>query len=563
MMRSFAVLAAALLLAACGGGGAAVSTPPKSSGHGTGVLAFSIVIPVKPAPSAARRKPAYVSAATQSVSFAVGASTPQVVTLALGSPSCPLGQLGYTCTADASVAAGANQSLTIKTFASTDGSGPVLSQNTVVITVVAGQTNPVTVSLNGVAASLALAVSGPVSKCTPSSVTVTWSALDASGYTIIGPGTIVAPDGTAVAPTLAVSDAIRFTVGAPAGNSWNVAYNGAGGTSPVTLTASNPGVTAGTAPLTLNAGSLLFMTAANTVRFVAPPYSARFSVISNGVFTPVEVAVDPSCTLYVANFGDGGADNVTTYVPPYTGAPVATIPATNVTDMALSSTGNLFVLNGDPTDTVTEFAPPYTGAPIATVNLAPVGTNFGTPVQISADSANDFFVVSSFYMANFVRAYSPPYSTFTLVQGNTNPQRTLEQAGTNNLFITSYTNAQLEYAPPYTGGPIATISPGESIGGGGLALDAAGDFFVAYSGTSQIAEYQPPYIAPAVTITSGVNNPVILALDPATGNLFASNVPPFQQVPQPKTVTVYAPPYTSAPFATQNITGNGALAISP
>jgi len=567
MNRPLAALLAVVVLTACGGGGgSSVPSAPKPASTGVGVLAFSIVVPVKPAPSSARRKPAYVSPATQSVSFQVGASTPQIVTLALGSATCPLMTLGYTCTADAQVAAGPSQSLTIKTFASTDGSGAVLSQNTIVISVVAGQTNPVTVSLNGVAASLALAVLAPasVTKCTPSSVTATWSAMDAAGDTIVGPGTIVASDGTPVSPTLTVSDPVRFTVGAPNGNSWNVAYNGAGGVSPVTLTASNPLVTSGSAPVAVNAGSLLFTTAAAAVHVVPPPYTGAPTAIANGINGPVQVLVNSSCTLFVANSAGGGPGSVTLYAPPYTGAPIATVPGANVLDVALSSSGNLFVLNGPPTNTVTEFGAPYTGSPLATVDLSPVGSNFGNPLNISADSANDFFIVSDLNSATLVRAYSPPYAAATFVPANT-PEQTVEQAVTNNLFVTSNGSLQLEYAPPYTGSPSATINPGTNVGGGGLALDPAGDFFVAYYGSSKIAEYQPPYTGgPAVTISVGLDGPATLALDPATGNLFASNLPPPSNLVLPKTVTVYAPPYTSAPFATVNIPGsNGALAVSP
>ena len=489
------------------------------------------------------------------------------MTLALGSATCPLMTLGYTCTADAQVAAGPSQSLTIKTFASTDGSGAVLSQNTIVISVVAGQTNPVTVSLNGVAATLTLAVlpQASVTKCTPSSVTVTWSALDAAGDTIVGPGTIVASDGTPVAPTLAVSDPARFTVGAPIGNTWSVAYNGAGGGASVTVTATNPNVASGSVQVTLRAGSRLFTTAAAAVNVVGPPYTGAATAITNLVNEPVRLLVDGSCTLFVANNAGGGADTVTVYAPPYTGAPIATVLTSNVIDLALSAAGNLFVLSGSPTNTVTEFGPPYTGSPIATIALAPVGSLFAS-LNISLDSSNDVFVLGTINAANFVRFYTPPYTGApTAIVGDVDPQRTAVQTGTNDLFITSGNSSQTVFAPPYTGTPIASISSGSYFGGDGLAVDAAGDFFVAYFGSNVVTEYQPPYTSgPAATITSGLAGPAMLALDPATGNLFVSSLPPPSTFTPPKTVTVYAPPYASAPFATVNIPGsNGALAISP
>ncbi|HEY0869409.1 MAG TPA: hypothetical protein VGD55_03340, partial [Acidothermaceae bacterium] len=370
---SAVLIAAAVALTACGGGGSsnsAAQVPKSAPSGGVGVLAFSIVVPAKPSTSSQRRKPAYVSPATQSVSFAVGASTPQVVTLSLGSAACPLTSGGYICTADANVPAGANQSLSIKTYASTDGSGPVLSQNTVLVTVVAAQTNPVTVSLNGVAASLALSVPGPpvITKCSPASFIAIWSAKDAAGYQIVGPGTIVASDGTPVAPMLTTSDPARFTVGAPSGNVWTVTYTGAGGGASVTLTASNPNVTPATSQQTLNAGSRLFYTTGtNSVSMLPPPYTGTATTITNGVIGPTGVLVDSSCNLFVANYGGGGTDTVTEYAPPYSGAPSATIATTDAFGLAMSAAGDLFVLSISPTSTLSEYAPPYTGAAIATI----------------------------------------------------------------------------------------------------------------------------------------------------------------------------------------------------
>ena len=570
-MNRFAGIAAAAAfsLAACGGGGSSsVPSTSKPANTGVGQLAFSIVIPLQTPASAARRKPAYVSPATQSVSFQVGSSTPQVVTLTLGSATCPLTGGGYTCTADANVAAGANQTLTIKTFASTDGSGAVLSQNTIMVTVVAGQTNPVTVSLNGVAASLALALtpSSSVTRCTPSAVTVTWSAKDASGDTIVGPGTIVAANGTPVAPALTASDPVRFTVGAPAGNTWNVAYTGAGGGPSVTLSATNPGVITGTAQLTVNPGSLLFALA-NTgmaVNVYAPPYTGAPTAVTNGVNLPAQVLVNSSCTLFVANYGNGGADTVTAYAPPYTGAPIATISTTDARDLAISATGNLFIMSATPTSTVTEYAPPYTGSPIATITLNTAGGPSLSPLNIGLDSAADLFLVSDINSANFVSMYSPPYTgAATFITAGT-PQRIAVQSGTNDLFVTNDDNPQTAYAPPYTGGPFATIQPGANLDSAGLALDAAGDLFVAFSGSGSVVEYAPPYTGGAAATITGLSTPTNVAVDQATGNLFVANVSPPSNFGAFVRVTAYAPPYTAAPFLTLNTVGrDGALAVSP
>jgi sugar lactone lactonase YvrE len=106
---------------------------------------------------------------------------------------------------------------------------------------------------------------------------------------------------------------------------------------------------------------------------------------------------------------------VTEYVPPYTGAPVATITSglSGPNALALDGAGNLFVSN-ETSNRVTIYAPPYTGTPTV------VGTNstLVAPFALALDGAGDLFV------ANF-----------------------------NAANVT-------EFAPPYTGSPIATIPTG-------------------------------------------------------------------------------------------------------
>jgi hypothetical protein len=553
-----AIVMCAVALSACGGGGstsAPLPAQPKTTSS-VGQVAFSIVIPAQ-TPAAVHRKPAYVSPATQSVSFQVGTATPQVVAIVPGSANCPAnGNGGYTCTADASVAAGANQTLTIKTYATTNGTGSVLSQNTITVTIVAAQTNPVTVSLNGVAASLALTVtpSASVSRCVPSTLTATWNALDASGITIIGPGTITNAAGTTVTPTLTTSDTTHFTVGTASGNTWPVSYNGFGGTGPMTLSATFTAVTTGSAPVAINAGSLLFTKDGGSVDVFAPPYTGAGTAITNGVYTPVALRVNSSCTLFVADYDLG---EVTAYAPPYTGAPIATITATNPEDLALTAAGNLWVLSSTTASSASEYAPPYTGAAIAT--FAITGANGPpTPYFISVDTSNDVFITQQSNGYGSVAEYAPPYTGGPTYPNLMYAERAIVSPANNDLFVTTVGDYTGVLPPPYTS-EAANIAPGTNAGANGLALDAQGNLFVAYGTSNTVGEYAPPYTGgAAAVIFSGVDTPQNIAIDPATGNLFVAND---GRTPN---VTVYVPPYTGAPTATVGVTGtNGALAISP
>jgi hypothetical protein len=69
-----------------------------------------------------------------------------------------------------------------------------------------------------------------------------------------------------------------------------------------------------------------------------------------------------------------------------------------------------------------------------------------------------------------------------------------------------------------------------------------------------VTEYVPPYTGTPTTISTGVSQPIALALDGA-GNLFVANA---------STVTEYAPPYTGTPTTiSTGVSGPRALLLTP
>ena len=90
-----------------------------------------------------------------------------------------------------------------------------------------------------------------------------------------------------------------------------------------------------------------------------------------------------------------------------------------------------------------------------------------------------------------------------------------------------------------------------------VVLNGTGDLFVANDGTNKVTEYAPPYTgSPMATVNDNVNGPVAMELDGA-GNLFVVNE-------GNNTVTEYAPPYTGSPIATMSgFSGPDALALTP
>ena len=110
----------------------------------------------------------------------------------------------------------------------------------------------------------------------------------------------------------------------------------------------------------------------------------------------------------------------------------------------------------------------------------------------------------------------------------------------DDLFVGTFPDgggSLLEFVPPYTAPP---VSNSHGINGPyWIALDAAGDAFVANSYGS-VTVYPPPYTTSSpTTITNGIDTPLAVAVD-RDQNLYVANE-------ANNTVTVYAPPYTSAP----------------
>lgn len=252
-------IAGALAIAGCSG--SSTVTPSQGTQSRTGQATFRILIPAKSSVQS-MRAPKYVSPDTGSVSFSINGASATVVPLGPSAAGCTgSATAGYVCTA--SLVAPVGRSLvTVKTFASSDGSGDALSQVISLPITVTGSGDAITFTLDGVAKSLALTLSPTgVTNGTAATVTATWTALDAAGDTIIAPGGVVTSSGTALAtPTLTSNPTSGFTIpsapsaGAATG-AWSVAYDGSTAPPSVTFTVSAAGVTAGTATLAVSGGS--------------------------------------------------------------------------------------------------------------------------------------------------------------------------------------------------------------------------------------------------------------------------------------------------------------------
>lgn len=164
---------------------------------------------------------------------------------------------------------------------------------------------------------------------------------------------------------------------------------------------------------------------------------------------------------------------------------------------------------------------------------------------------------------NTVTEYAPPYTgePVATISNSLSAPAGLAFDASGDLFVAnSGNNTVTEYASPYKSAPIATIAIGPSspFGPFGLAFDASGNLFVSNSQAGSVTEYASPYTgAPIATISNGLSGPAGLAFD-ASDNLFVAN----NLTQTPGTVTEYASPYTGAPIAAVTIGLNAPLAVA-
>jgi hypothetical protein len=227
------------LLAACGGGGGSgassmlpampgTTPPPSGTAPAPQSVAFNIAIPSATA-SSNRRRIAYVSAGTKSAS----------ITYSLGTQTVNCAQ---TCAATLQVLPG-TQTFAVSLYSGANGAGSVLSTGRTTATIVAGQANTVQIVFGGVVARLALSLgSASVTAGSAATIPVSVQAIDAAGYTIVGPDPYAQPIALSDDDTSGVTTLSTTTVTSPQ-TTVALTYSGAASIAAAHLSASVPGTT--------------------------------------------------------------------------------------------------------------------------------------------------------------------------------------------------------------------------------------------------------------------------------------------------------------------------------
>ncbi len=252
--RRFAVLfslcLSAVSLAACGGGGGggAAALPATSAGNGalpagatasTASLVLTIAIPSGQTSSSVRRL-RYVSAGTKSAVI-ITATGRTVV-------NCT-----STCNATLQLGSG-QQSISAQLYDQANGAGNLLSSGATTTTIVVGQQNVVSITFGGVAAKVSVAFgTASVTAGTAAQIPLVVKAIDAAGYTIVGPDAYADPIVLSTDDHSGATQLSATSLASP-NDTATLAYNGSSAVSSVHVTAAvsgNSAVSAQTAALTI------------------------------------------------------------------------------------------------------------------------------------------------------------------------------------------------------------------------------------------------------------------------------------------------------------------------
>ena len=551
-------------LTACGAG--THSSLPPSSGSVSPLKAakaqatFRIDVP-RTGAAANKRSAQYVSPATTQMAIDIKqsgtsiAGYPITVGLTATSGGCSSTLANTFCQLSIAIAPGTYTT----TLTTEDTNGTALSSaQSIGFTIIAGATNLIPITLSGVPDALLVssgstAVHGSASEgftvYGTAAQPIIVTALDADGNYIVGPGS----------PRYQISSANvnGYSIAPPADTSPNTIMvtppgtNGSGTTLIATALFSDTtcqlagAICSATFTMKNDIQTLFVSSQSDAVSAFTAPYTASPTVITNGISTASALATDAAGDLFVAN---EGAQTVTEYAPPYTGAPLVTI-SSYVSDpraLLIDPRGNLFVANVD-SSYVTIYAPPYTGMPQA--------INFGTssPVALAMDPAGDLFIAN--LGTQNVLEFAPPYSGSPSIIGSgiTSPY-TLALDPSGDLFVGNCAGYVGMYAPPYTSRTTYVQTDGCAI-----ALDRSANLYVGVQEDSTVFGFPAPYIGePTTTITSGVSSPLSLVID-GMGSLFVGN--------ENGTVTQYSSPRnggSAAAVLTEASSGPGSfMTITP
>ena len=358
--RWFALaLASAAFIAGCGGssisGSSSISTTPQPQPSAGAPATLHVSVEVGGNGTSVRARPHYVSSNTQSVAIAlvsvngvaVSGQSATIVQTFAGASDCAANGTGRTCSQDIKTIAGTDV-FSVTLFSAPNATGTALASGFITSNVAStGSSLPITnatsISLTGVVANIAVSVvPASLTFGVAGSAQVVLNATDASGATIIAPGSFSSPitlttsDGTGsfgftTSSTTTPSSQLSVT---SAGTQVNLVYNGSQNTVPGQLT-----VTASLGTTLQAFTQLQLVVAATSTPSTSPSPS------------PSGSPGQPTSLLYVLNAGasgNGRGATITEFGNTASGnmSPYRTLNLSSslyAAGIAVDGTGNVFV----------------------------------------------------------------------------------------------------------------------------------------------------------------------------------------------------------------------------
>lgn len=546
-----AALTAAALLAAAGCSGNLI--PAGSSANNTAFahklpVRFIIRVPHKPHHDG--RAPRYISPNTLSIAIAIATSPGGTTAAKLDanltptSGGCATTNTATVCQKNVALAPG-TYAATVTTYDQQNQGGSILSEGqSLPVAVVVGKSNTISLILGGVPHSVTISAGGRGIQ-----------GSQGAGFTLLGSGalpfTIAAKD--ADNNTIVGNSSLSYTASIQSGTGWAVQATPKP-SAPNTFKLTPPGKDGSTATvkLTFHYSS------------TACGQSGAVCTVSFNAQNHIQILAIADCEIGCAN--GTGADAVQLYDTPFvsassSGGPFATI-TTGVVDpvaVAIDKAGTLFVANcqvscavGANPDTITVYQPPFTNSSAPSATIA-TGVNY--PSLLAFTSSGDLFVddcgscsntssmhfndVITFYShANYAGAPTTITPTAVVAGMTVDSNDNLLIAACRTSCGAAGADAIFQYGSPYNGAPTA-VTNGVGLNGlnaGGLgsefAIDASANLWSVncfgcgggtptYSATRYAAPLSGSS-SPNVTISTGLNTPISIALDSSANAFIAS-----------------------------------------
>jgi sugar lactone lactonase YvrE len=262
------------------------------------------------------------------------------------------------------------------------------------------------------------------------------------------------------------------------------------------------------------------------------------TTVGSGVFNPYGVAVDTAGDVFIADYGNGRVLEI-----PAGGGPQTTVPDIGLSypvGVAVDGAGDVFVSdsNNKRVVEVQRIAVNFGNA-----NICPGGQTTPAPCSQTFTLNYNVYAPTTFGIVN-VFTQGAPNLDFTLSSSTCTGTQTsgssctvvvtfaprapgLRMGGvqlmdsSGNLLVTTMVHG-VGQGPAIAFGPGAQPTVGSGLSSPyGVAVDAAGDVFIADTGNRRVVEV-PAGGSPQITVGSGLNSPFGLALDGA-GDVFISD----------------------------------------